>query len=135
SSGLRRCLPCWLALPLSLAIQHLQLARDDLGGVTVGAVLGLPLPGAQTALNVYLRALAQVLASDLGQAVEKHHGVPLGALLHLTALLVLPGFAGGDGDVGDGSAGRHVADFRILAEVTDQNDLVDSSCHCLLALS
>src|SRR5690606_31942505 len=79
----RRCLPCWLALPLSLAIQHLQLARDDLGGVTVGAVLGLPLPGAQTALNVYLRALAQVLASDLGQAVEKHHVVPLGALLHL----------------------------------------------------
>jgi len=43
--------------------------HDDLGGVPLDAVL-LPLAGLQLALDVHLRALAQVLAGDLGQAPE-----------------------------------------------------------------
>ena len=53
--------------------------HDDLGGVPLDAVL-LPLAGLQLALDVHLRALAQVLAGGLGQAPEQRDAVPLSAL-------------------------------------------------------
>ncbi len=79
--------------------QHLHVVADDLGGVTVVALLILPLARAQTALDVDLRALAQVLARDFGQAAEEGDAVPLGLLLHLTGLLVLPALAGSDAQI------------------------------------
>src|SRR5687768_17259391 len=50
------------------AAEHLQLIRDDLGGITLVALFVLPLARAQAPLDVDLRALAQVFRSDLGQA-------------------------------------------------------------------
>ena len=44
----------------------------------------------QAALNIYLRAFLQIFAGDLRQAVIEGDAVPFGALLLLTALLVLP---------------------------------------------
>src|SRR6218665_399 len=61
--------------------EHLHLIRADLGAVPVHAVLVGPLAGTQTAFHVHLRALAQVLAGDLGQAAIEDRAVPLGGLL------------------------------------------------------
>src|SRR4029077_1827779 len=83
------------------AAEHLHLVADDLGGVALVALLVLPLARAQTAFDVNLRALAQVLGGDLRQAPEKRHAMPLGALLLLPAGLVAPALAGGDAQVGD----------------------------------
>src|SRR5690606_32706818 len=99
------------------AVEHLHVAGDDLGGVAVLAVLPLPFAGTQAPLHIHLGTLLQVLLGDLRQAVEEHHPVPLGALLGLPGVLVLPGFAGGDADVGDGATARHVAGFRVLAQI------------------
>src|SRR6218665_4215253 len=70
--------------------EHLHLIRADLGAVPVPAVLVGPLAGTQTAFHVHLRALAQVLAGDLGQAAIEDRAVPLGGLLQLIGLLVFP---------------------------------------------
>src|SRR5699024_10212429 len=76
------------------AVEHLHLVGDDLGGVAILAVLALPFAGAQAAFDVDFRALAQILAGDFSQAVEEHDPVPLGALLGLAGVLVLPRFGG-----------------------------------------
>src|SRR5690606_10660099 len=69
---LLRALPV-VALLLRRAVaspaEHLHLARDDLGGVAILAVLVLPLASAQRSLDVDLRAFAQVLARDLAELV------------------------------------------------------------------
>src|SRR5579885_3422356 len=72
------------------AAEHLHLVADDLRGIALVALLVLPLAGAQAALNIDLRSLAQVLAGDLRQPAKKGDAVPLGALLLLAALLVTP---------------------------------------------
>src|SRR3569832_342478 len=111
------------------AVQHLHLGRDDLGGVAVLAVLVLPLARAQRALDVDLGALLHILARDLGEAVEEHHVVPLGALQILAALLVLTGHAGREDDVGHRADARHETLLRILAQFADQDNIVHASCH------
>src|SRR5690606_6115662 len=104
-----------LALPLLRAIpvvalllrrarataEHLHLARDDLGRVPVLAVLVLPLARAQRSLDVDLRAFAQVLARDLAELVEQHDRVPLGALLLIASLAILPLLARREANVRD----------------------------------
>src|SRR5450830_989818 len=55
------------ALALAAA-EHLHLVGADFGGVFFDAVLVGPLARAQAAFDVDLRALAQVLAGDFGQA-------------------------------------------------------------------
>src|SRR3990167_7283918 len=82
----------------SLAVQHLHFVRHNFGGVTIMAILVLPLSGTQSALNIDFGAFLQVFAGNFPQLVEEHHSVPLGALLHLAAVLVFPGFAGSNGD-------------------------------------
>src|SRR5215467_4423705 len=110
------------------AAEHLHALGDDLGRVALLAFLVLPLARAQRALDVDLRALLQVLARDLGEAVEEHHAMPLGALLLLAARLVLPLVGGRDRDVGDRAALGGVAGLRIAPEVAYDDDLVDR-CH------
>src|SRR5262245_30820844 len=74
--------------------QHAHLVGDDLGGVAVVAFLVLPLARADLAFDVDLRALAQVLRRDLGQAVEHDDVVPFRRFLVLARLLVAPLFRG-----------------------------------------
>src|SRR5882724_4155169 len=111
------------------AAQHLHVVAHDLGGVALGALLVLPLASAQAALNIDLRAFLQVLGSDLAQPAKKNHAMPLGALLLLAALLVLPALAGRDAQIGDRGARRHGAGLGISAEISDQDDLIDSARH------
>src|SRR5262245_12385662 len=110
------------------AAEHLHALGDDLGGVALLAFLVLPLARAQGPLDVDLRALLQVFARDLGEAVEEHHAVPLGALLLLPARLVLPLLAGGNGDVGNRAAFRVVPRFWVAPEVSNEYHFVDR-CH------
>src|SRR5690606_35366087 len=123
------------AAAIATAIEHLHLVGNNLGGVTVLAVLPLPLAGAQTAFDIHLAAFLQVFPGDLGELVEEHHPVPLGALLHLPTLLVLPALGGCQGNVGHRAATGHKAGFRILAKIANQNDLVDTTCHVFAPLS
>src|SRR5690606_34425085 len=119
-------LPGTTAVPAAAAVEHLHVVGDDLGGVALHAVL-FPAAGLQAAFNVDLRALPDVFGNNLGEALVEHHAVPLGALLLLAGVLVLPGFAGGQGEVGDGAAIGHVAGFGILSHVPHQNYFVDTS--------
>src|SRR6266850_7506005 len=52
--------------------EHLHGVGDDLGRVAVLAFLVLPLPRAQAALDVDLRAFLQVFPGDLGEAPAEH---------------------------------------------------------------
>src|SRR5207248_9858409 len=76
-----------------------------------------------------------VLAAQLSGLAPDHDAVPLGPLLLLT-LLVGPVLVGGDGEVRHRLSARGVPDLRILAQVADQDDLVDAAaCHARLASS
>src|SRR5690242_16609386 len=110
------------------AAEHLHALGNDLGGVALLPLLVLPLARAQGALDVDLRALLQIFPRDLGEAVEEHHAMPLGALLFFAALLVFPGFAGRDRDVRDGASLGVVPGLRVPPEVSHENYLV-YGCH------
>jgi NADP-dependent 3-hydroxy acid dehydrogenase YdfG len=105
--------------------QHLHVLGDDVGRVALDAVLVGVLAGLQAAFDVDRRAFFKVLAHDLGQAAEERDAVPFGQLFLFAGLAVLRLVRGGDRDVRDGVAARHVADFRIAAEVADDDDLVN----------
>src|SRR5438128_1230771 len=121
--GLTARLPSWLPGTGARA-EHLHRIGDDLGAVAVLAFLVLPLPRADAAFDVDLRALLQIFAGNLGEAAEKGDAVPLRGFLHFPARLVLPPVGGGDPDVGDGVAARQVLCFGIGAQVADQNHFV-----------
>jgi hypothetical protein len=95
--------------------------------------LSLPLAGAQFPFDVDLGALVQVLLDDLRDLSEKHDIVPLGALLPLAGVFVLPCLARGDPDIRHGIAARHVTHLGLVSEVADENHLVDA-CHAVLPL-
>src|SRR6185312_9581107 len=104
--------------------EHLHVAGVLLHAALVGVLLG-----AQRAFDVDLPALLQVFTGDLRQFAEHLHAVPLGAFLALAALLVGPAFGSGHAQRGDRGAAAGVTHLRIVAEVADQNDLVDAACH------
>src|SRR5690606_2897159 len=62
--------------------------------------------------------------------VEDHHTVPFGALALVARVAILPALGCGDAEIDDGAAILRVADFRIGAQIADENDLVDASRHC-----
>src|SRR5262249_3439084 len=72
----------------------------------------------------------QVLLGDLAEPfIEDHDAMPLGLFLALAAVLVAPGLRGGDAQIRDRPPVLGTADFWILAEISNQNDLVDASRH------
>src|SRR5271166_936674 len=108
------------------ALQH------DFRRVFVGAALVLPLAGLQLALDVDFRALLAVLLRHLAEIlVENHDVVPLGAFLALARGFVAPGFGCGEGETHHLVAGIQSADFWILAEIADEDHLVDAARHAL----
>ncbi len=116
---------------LRTTTQHLHHASEAVdqhfSGVALLAALILPFAGLQFAFHIDLGALLQVLASHFGQLAHEDDAVPFGTLFLLTGLLVAPGFGGSQSNVGHSTATRHVAYFRVLPEVTDQNDFIDAS--------
>src|SRR5262245_16809879 len=121
------------------AVEHGERAvvalQHDLGRIAVLAVLALPLARLQLAFDVNFGTLLQVLLGDPAQPfVEDHHGVPLCLFAPLSRRLIAPGLGGGDAQVGNGTAVLRTADLGILAEIANQNDLVDGTGHETLLL-
>ena len=89
-----------------------------------------PFAGLQRAFDVNLGALLQILLDDLAERLgEDHHAVPLGFFLALAGGLVAPGLGGRHAQIGDRPPVLGPPDFRILAEISDQNHLVYASRH------
>src|SRR5690606_26372117 len=121
------------AATFTAAAEHLHLVGDDVGAVLLHAVLAGVLVVAQLALDVDLRALAQVLAGDFAELAEEHHAVPFGALL-LVAVAVVAHAGGGQADAGHGHAALGVFHVRVVAAVADQADCVAAAGHVIRSL-
>src|SRR3954451_12155551 len=122
------------AATAAAAIEQRQVAAEaldhDLGRILLLAGLVGPFAGLELARDIDLGALLEVLLGDAGDVlVEDHHPVPLGLLLALAGGLFLPALRGGEAEVHDGLAGAEPPDFRVLAEVADQDDLVHAARH------
>src|SRR5262249_9124171 len=96
----------------------------------------LPFACLELAFEVDLRALLQILLGDLGEPLaENDHAMPFGLFATFAGGLVAPVFGGGDAQVRDRPAVLGAADFRIGAQIADENDLVDAACHDFLLRS
>src|SRR5712672_2451310 len=116
------------------ALEHGQVRVESLkhhfGGVFFDAALDGPFAGLQLAFAVNFCALLQILLGDLAQPfIEDHDPVPFGLFLALAGRLVAPAFRGGYAQIGDRAPVLGPPDFRILAEIADQNHLVHTSRH------
>src|ERR1700704_486178 len=116
------------------ALEHGQVRVESLqhhfGGVFFDAALVGPFAGLQLAFEVNFCALLQILLGDFAQPfIEDHDPVPFGLFLALAGGLVAPAFRGGYAQIGDRPAVLGPPDFRILAEIADQNHLVHTSRH------
>src|SRR5262249_28847132 len=92
--------------------------------VALVAVLVVPLPRLQAALDVDLLPLREVFRERFGRLAPQDDAVPLGFFLAL-AVLVVPDLRRRHVDRRDRSAARCVAQFGIPSEVADQNHFVD----------
>ena len=115
-----------IGLAVLAAAEELQVFDDDLGGVAIAAVLGLPLTGLQAAFEIDLAALGEVLLGDLGGPAEADGAVPFGLFLGFAGVLVLPLKAGGDGQGGDHVAALGVAEVGVLTEAAEDLGAVDA---------
>src|SRR5438876_1863108 len=116
------------------AIEHGQARveplQHHLGRVFLDASLVGPFARLQLALDVNFGALLEILLGDLAEPfIEDDHAVPLGLFLALAGRLVAPAFGSRDTEIGNRPPILGTPDFRILAEISDQNHLVHASCH------
>lgn len=116
------------------AVEHRQFAaearQDDLGGEFFLAFLVGPFAGFQLALDIDLGAFFQIAFGDADQMLVKNRdAVPFGFFLFFAAGLVFPAFGGRDRKAGDAVAVLKSADFGVLAQIADENDLVDAASH------
>src|SRR5580698_520105 len=107
-----------------------KVLQHDFGGIAVLSGLVLPFARLQRALDVNLRALLEILLGDPAQIlIEDDDAVPLGLFLALARGLVLPGLRCGQPQVRHRPAVLGATNFRIGAQIADQDHLVDASRH------
>ena len=105
--------------------RRVEALKNDFRRVTIIAVLVLPFAGLQRAFDVELGALLDVLLNDLAKAfIEDDDRVPFGLFFALARIAVTPAFRRRNAQVGDWSAVLRAANFRISADISDQNNLV-----------
>ena len=107
------------------AAQHLHLIDADFGAVAVLPVLIRPFAGADAAFHINLRAFAQVLPGNFGQAAVEHQAVPFGVLFGLASLLVAPFVGRGQRNIGYLIATGERAHFRVSSQIADKNDFIN----------
>src|SRR5262245_30874125 len=122
------------AAATAAAVEHgerrVEALQHHLGRVALDVVLVGPLAGLQLALEIDLGALLQVLLGHPAEALaEDHHAVPLGLFLALAGVLVAPVLRGRDAQVDDRPAVLGPPHLRVLAEIADQDHLVDAAYH------
>ena len=109
------------------AADELHVFTDDFGRPAIVAALIGPFAGAQAAFDQDGAALAQIVLGEFSSAAEKNDAVPFG-FFHGLTVAVFVAARGGDAQGSDGGAAvGGVADFRIGAEVAENNNLVDGS--------
>src|SRR6185295_16681765 len=114
------------ATAAAAAVEHRQgrveALQHDFGRVLLDAALVGPFAGLQRALDVNLGALFQILLDNLAKRFgEDHDAMPLGLFLALAGALVAPRLRRRDAQIGNRPPVLCPPDFRILAEVADQN--------------
>jgi hypothetical protein len=108
--------------------KEVDLLRDDLAAVAIGAGCVGPLRVVDTAVDEDLHALFAVLCYGLAEAVEAGDAVPFGvhdpvAVLvahHATFREARP--RGGQGEVGDLGSALCAADLGLLTDVAGEDD-------------
>ena len=81
----------------------------------------------QTAFDIELGTLFDVLLNDFGEAIEKDDSMPLSLFLLLTRRLVFPRVTGCELHVRHCVAVRHVSNFGVITQITYENYLVNAS--------
>ena len=109
---------------VAAATQQIHRVGQNLGRITLVVVLIHPLAGAQTALDIELRALAHIAIHDIREAAPQRDRVPLGMLLRLVRRTVVQPLGRSQPDTGDLRAALERADFGVDAHVAHQNHLV-----------
>src|SRR5439155_4208851 len=116
----------WLpALAFWPAAEELDRAGDDLDRLALGAVLGLPLPPVEPAVDGDGAALGEVLRAVLPLLVPDGDVEEVRLLGPLAAACVFLARIDGDSEAANGGAARRVAQLGVLRQVSDQDDAID----------
>src|SRR5690606_27815072 len=106
------------------ATQHLHGAADvyhNFSGVFFCTGLVGPFTGTKLTFDIHLRTFTQIFTGHFCQFAEQHNAVPFSLLFLLTGRFITPGFGSSQRNVGNCATTRHVAYFRVLAQITDEN--------------
>ena len=110
--------------------QKLNARGYNLCSEALDAILVLPGTGLQTALNVDLTALGEVLCARLGLLAPNNHSVPLG-LCDLITTTVGVTTVGCNPKVCDWLSVRRKSQLNICAQISHKSYLIDSIAHFL----
>ena len=86
-----------------------------------------PFAGTQLAFDINLRTFTQIFAGHFCQFAEQHNAVPFSLFFHLAGRFITPGFGSSQRNVGNCATIWHVAYFRVLTQITNENNLVYAS--------
>src|SRR5208337_2720297 len=113
-----------MAVSVSPGIEELNPVGIDDVPVALGTRLFVvPRLRALPALHINAGAFVKVFAGDLCQSIKGFHGKPLRVFLRF-AVLILPSFCSGDGELRDGRTLLAVLHLRITTEISDQQNLL-----------
>src|SRR5262249_19865016 len=94
----------------------------------LAALFVIPGRSAQRTFDVDGAAFLEVFARDFGGAAEGNQVVPLGLVLPV-AIFVFGALGRCQRKARAGHAALGVFHFGILAQIAEQNDFIDASCH------
>src|SRR5438477_711599 len=116
------------AVAVATAAEELNAVGDDLDGLALRAVLGLPLAPAQLAVNADGAALGQVLRAVLGLVAEDGDAEVVRCVDPVARLVALA-VVDGDAQAANGRAAGRMPELRVPRQVPNQYDAIDVRCH------
>src|SRR5512135_3704518 len=119
------------AIAVAPTAEELDALGDDLDGLALRSVLGLPLAPVESAVDRDGAALAQVLGAALRLVAEDRDPEEVGLVGPLPGFVPAPA-VDRNAEVAHRRAAGRVAQLGIPRQVPDQYDAVDVRCHVLL---
>src|SRR5262245_31610509 len=120
----RRC-EGLLAATVAAPAEELHGVGDHFHGLALGAVLRLPLPPLEAAVDGHRAALREVLRAVLALVAPDGDVEVVRLLRPFARRAVLAPRVDGETEAADGSAAGCVAELRIPREVSDEHDAID----------